>query len=106
MSAYGIAHLRNVNLGPEIVKYLQRIDATLEPFGGRFIIHGGEKDVLEGSWPGDVIVIEFPDRANAREWYDSPAYREILALRADHSDGNLMIVDGVPTDHKAIEVLG
>ena len=106
MSAYGIAHLRNVNVGPEIVEYLQRVDATLEPFGGRFIIHGGEKDVLEGNWPGDVIVIEFPDRANAREWYDSPAYREILALRTDHSDGDLMIVDGVSTDHKAIEVLG
>lgn len=106
MSAYGIAHLRNVSVGPEIVEYLQRIDATLEPFGGRFIIHGGEKDVLEGSWPGDVIVIEFPDRAAARQWYDSPAYREILALSVDHSDGDLMIVDGVSADHKAIEVLG
>lgn len=106
MSAYGIAHLRNVDVGPEIVEYLQRIDATLEPFGGRFIIHGGKKDVLEGSWPGDVIVIEFPDLVNARQWYGSPAYQEILALRADHSDGDLMIVDGVSADHKAIEVLG
>jgi hypothetical protein len=32
MPAYGIAHLRSVDFGPGIVEYLQRIDATLEPF--------------------------------------------------------------------------
>lgn len=106
MSAYGIAHLRNVKVGPQIVEYLQRIDATLEPFGGRFIVHGGAKDVLEGEWPGDLIVIEFPDRQAARQWYGSPAYAEIKALRTDYSEGDLVIVDGVSADHKAIEVLG
>ena len=64
--AYAVAHLRNVNMGPPIEEYLQRIDATLEPFGGRFLIHGGELEVLEGTWPRHLIVIEFPDRARAR----------------------------------------
>ena len=45
MPAYGIAHMRQVNVGPQIVEYLQRIDATLKPFGGRFIVHGGEVEV-------------------------------------------------------------
>ena len=36
MPAYAVAHLRNVNMGPSIEEYLQRIDATLEPFAGRF----------------------------------------------------------------------
>ena len=40
--AYAVAILHEVELGPEIVTYLERIDATLAPFGGRFIIHGGE----------------------------------------------------------------
>jgi uncharacterized protein (DUF1330 family) len=52
MSTYAVAHLRKVNLGPEIVEYLQRIDATLGPFGGRFLVHGGQVEVLEGTWPG------------------------------------------------------
>ena len=34
------------------------------------------------------------------------AYREILALRTDNSDGDVIIVDGVPADHKATDVLG
>ena len=70
MSAYAIGHLRNVTMGPEIVEYLRRIDATLEPFGGQFIIHGGSVEVMEGSWSGDLIVIAFPDIGRARAWYD------------------------------------
>ena len=41
MSAYAVANLHAVRMGPEIVRYLERIDATLAPFEGRFIIHGG-----------------------------------------------------------------
>jgi uncharacterized protein (DUF1330 family) len=106
MPAYAVAHLRNVAMGPEIVEYLRRIDATLEPFGGRFLIHGGDTQVLEGQWSGDLIVLAFPDRDRARAWYDSPAYRDILRLRADNSDGEVILVDGVSEDHKATDILG
>jgi uncharacterized protein (DUF1330 family) len=105
MSAYGIAHLRSVDFGPAIIEYLQRIDATLEPYGGRFIVHGGKAEVMEGQWPGDIVVIAFPDLATARAWYASPAYRDILALRADHSVGDLILVDGCDDDHKATDLL-
>jgi uncharacterized protein (DUF1330 family) len=71
MPAYAVAHMRQVTMGPPIVEYLERIDATLAPFGGRFIVHGGETEVLEGSWPGFVIVIEFADTGRARAWYRS-----------------------------------
>lgn len=73
--------LRRVQIGEDVLAYLQGIDATLAPFGGRFIIHGGPQQVLEGGSPGDVIVIEFPDLAAAREWYGSEAYQAILPLR-------------------------
>ncbi|MGL4287005.1 MAG: DUF1330 domain-containing protein [Phreatobacter sp.] len=105
MSAYAIARLRNVRVGPQIVEYLQRIDATLAPFGGRFIIHGGKADLLEGQWSGDLIVISFPDGASARAWYVSPAYQDILALRTDNSEGDTILIDGVSADHRATDVL-
>ncbi len=38
--AYAIARLWNIRLGPDIVEYLNRIDTTPQPFGGRFIVHG------------------------------------------------------------------
>ena len=105
MTAYAIAHLRNVRVGPDIVGYLERIDATLEPFGGRFIVHGSAIDVREGEWPGDVIVIEFPDREQATAWYESPAYQAILPLRTGNADGTAILVDGVDPDHRATDVL-
>jgi uncharacterized protein (DUF1330 family) len=40
MAGYAIAHLQDVTVGAAIVEYLQRIDATLAPFGGHFIVHG------------------------------------------------------------------
>jgi uncharacterized protein (DUF1330 family) len=105
MTAYGVAHLRKVAMGPAIVEYLRRIDETLQPFGGRFIVHGGRAEVLEGDWPGDLIVIEFPDRDHARAWYASPAYQEILRLRTDNAEGDVILVDGVPASHRATDVL-
>jgi uncharacterized protein (DUF1330 family) len=105
MPAYAVAHLRNVNMGPSIEEYLQRIDATLEPFAGRFLIHGGELDVLEGAWPGHLIVIEFPDRARARAWYQSTAYQQILPLRTNNSEADVVLADRVPEGHRATDVL-
>ncbi len=63
MTAYAVAHLRTVDQNAEIVDYLRRIDATLDPFGGRFVVHGALPEVLEGEWPGFLVVIGFPDLA-------------------------------------------
>ena len=73
MPAYAVAHMRQVTMGPPIVEYLERIDATLAPFDGRFVVHGGQVEVVEGTWPGHLIVIEFPDRARADAWYQPSA---------------------------------
>ncbi|ANT48553.1 DUF1330 domain-containing protein [Mesorhizobium amorphae] len=105
MTAYAVAHMRQATLGPEIVEYLHKIDATLEPFGGRFLVHGGAVEVVENSWPGHLIVIEFPDRDHVRGWYNSPAYQAILALRTENSQADVIFVDGVEHPHKATDVL-
>ena len=105
MPAYAIAHLRSVDVNADIVEYLERIDATLQPYDGRFVVHGGEMTVLEGEFPGNIVVIEFGDRAGAEAWYASPAYQDILPLRTRNSDGAAVIVDGVGPGHRAPEVI-
>src|SRR5690349_22276298 len=101
MPAYAVAHMRQVTMGPAIVEYLERIDATLAPFGGRFLVHGGHVDVVEGAWPGHLIVIEFPDRARADAWYRSAGYQEIVTLRTDNSRSDVIIAEGAGRDHRA-----
>jgi uncharacterized protein (DUF1330 family) len=101
MTAYAVAHLRSVDMNAEVVDYLRRIDATLDPFGGRFLVHGVRPEVREGEWPGHLVVIAFPGLDAARAWYDSPAYQEILPLRTRNADGVALLVDGVPEGYRA-----
>jgi uncharacterized protein (DUF1330 family) len=95
MTAYALAHLRTPQINDEVLEYIERIQATLDPWGGRFLVHGAEVDVKEGRWPGTVVIIEFPDLGAAQAWYHSPAYQAILALRTGNIDGSALIVDGV-----------
>jgi len=103
--AYAVAYLRHVDVGDDIVGYLERIDETLAPFGGRFLVHGGRLVGLEGAWDGDVVVIELPSLEEARRWYDSPAYQAILPLRTAHSESIACLIEGVPAGYRAVDKL-
>ncbi len=105
MSAYAIANIQSITIGPAIVEYLERIDATLAPYDGRFLIHGDPADVREGQFTGDLIAIEFPDRDRAEGWYGSAAYGDIKSLRTDNSEGWVILIDGVLPEHRATDIL-
>jgi len=105
MPAYAIANLSNVDLNADIVRYLQEIDDTLVPFGGRFLVHGVTPEVMEGPWADATVIIEFPDLERARAWYASPAYLELLPLRTENSDSAAAILDGVGDGYRAASFL-
>lgn len=98
-AAYAIAHLRTPQINPDVLEYLERIQATLDPFGGRFLVHGATVEIKEGPWPGTIVVIQFPGIDEPRAWYDSAAYQDILPLRTNHIDGEAIIVEGVDADY-------
>jgi uncharacterized protein (DUF1330 family) len=106
MTSYAVGILNDLTMGPPIVEYLRRIDGTLAPHDGHFIVHGGRAEVLEGTNPGTLIVIEFPDRSRAERWYASAEYQEILPLRTENSESTVFLIDGVDRDHRATDVLG
>jgi len=103
MTAYALANVRSVELCRDIVEYLERIQATMDPFGGRFAFHGGEKEVVEGSWDQDLILIEFPDLESVRGWWTSPEYQAIKNLRTDHMVADIVLFDTLPKDYQAGE---
>jgi uncharacterized protein (DUF1330 family) len=104
--AFAIARLWNVRMGSGIVAYLDRIDATLAPFGGRFIVHGSAIARVEGEWPdGDLIIIAFPDMDQLKAWYVSEAYAAIKSLRTNSAEGSVIFVEGVSAGHRAPDVL-
>ena len=105
MRSYAVGYLKNVEMGRDIETYLEAIDGTLALFGGRFVIHGGKKHMLEGQVETDLIVIEFPDLQSAQAWYDSAAYQAIIDYRRNNSDGQVFLIEGVDVTHKATDVL-
>ena len=76
--------------------YKRMVSATLVPFGGRFVVRGGQTEVLEGDWrPSRLVLLEFPSIERARAWWNSPEYAEARALRQATSTGTLIILEGV-----------
>jgi uncharacterized protein (DUF1330 family) len=99
MTAYAVARVRTANVThPEVHEYLRRIQSTLDPHSGKFLVHGGgDMEQVEGDWGGvGVIILEFPDRAQLQAWYESPAYQELIPLRTRNTEMDIIIADGVP----------
>lgn len=105
MAAYAVAIVRETRFGPEVRRYLELIDETLKPYGGQYRIHGGPYEKLEGAWTGDLIVIEFPNLERARAWYHSDNYAAIRPLRVANTTGEVFLVPGVDSQHKATDIL-
>ncbi len=94
MSAYIIARI-NVTDPNDYKNYASQTVALAEKFGGKFLVKGGAQTQLEGNGPDRHVIIEFPDRETALEWYNSDAYRRILSIAISSSERDIVVVDGL-----------
>jgi uncharacterized protein (DUF1330 family) len=116
LSTYLINHLRIPNRmpRPDSLVYLERVEATFAPYGGKWLVLDADVTVLEGAWPGSVVLMEFPDMNAARRWYESDEYQRIIHLRTDNVISDLVLVDSVArgftsaawADHIRAEIAG
>jgi uncharacterized protein (DUF1330 family) len=75
--------------------YKQLTPASIAAFGGRFLVRGGQTEVVEGSrQPGRVVVLEFPSMDHARKWWDSEQYEKAKKIRQRAASTNMIIVEG------------
>ena len=76
--------------------YSAAVASTFEPFGGRFIVRGGEASPLEGEGPkGRFVVIAFDSMEKAQAWYNSPAYQKLKPIRQRSGNSRTFIVQGI-----------
>ncbi len=95
MAAYIIAQIE-ITDPPLFEEYRRQVPPTLAPYGGKFIVRGGQSETLEGNWePRRLVVLEFPDRESARAWWASSEYSAAKALRQRAARTELIIIDGV-----------
>jgi uncharacterized protein (DUF1330 family) len=96
MPAYVIGDVRDARDAEALAEYRRGNTDSVARHGGRFVARGGAVELLEGDWDTRrIVVIEFPDMATARGWYESEDYAPLKALRQSVSDTNLILVEGV-----------
>jgi uncharacterized protein (DUF1330 family) len=79
--------------------YQQLATASVEKFGGRFIVRGGSRVTLEGSWdPPRLVVVEFPSLDQITRWYRSREYQEAIAARKGAAIFQMLGVEGNSTE--------
>ena len=94
MSAYIIAQVKVHNL-EEYRKYQSAFMAASEPFGVRVLVATDDAEVLEGEWPHvRTVIMEYPSKDRAKEWYESEQYQEIVHHRFRAATTNMILVDG------------
>ena len=94
MSAYIIVEIEILDpVGYEDYKSLA--GATVEKYGGKYIVRGGETETLEGDWqPKRVVVLEFQSAQRAKEWLNSEEYRGPRKMRHRTARTNMILVEG------------
>jgi uncharacterized protein (DUF1330 family) len=70
--------------------------ASIARAGGRYLVRGGDVEVLEGEPPaGRTVVVEFPTLQAALDWYRGDAYTDARALREGAANARMYVVDGL-----------
>lgn len=77
-------------------EYRARVGKTLEQYGAKFVVRGGEIEVLEGDWqPKRMVMCVFDSVDKARAWYHSKEYQEVKKYREHNARMNMVVVEGV-----------
>jgi uncharacterized protein (DUF1330 family) len=98
MLAY-IVFLRDRTTDPaELAAYTEKVPATLQGHPVKILAAYGNYEVLEGSDVEGGVLVEFPTFAEAKAWYDSPAYQEVRQHRFRGAEYRAVILEGLAPD--------
>lgn len=95
MAAYAIAGIQGVSDEAGMAQYRAGVGQSMAAYGGK-LLAAAPGECAEGEWrPLVGVVIEFPDIAALKGWYESEGYRELRALRQRSAQTDILFVDGV-----------
>ena len=75
--------------------YGKTAGALVEKFGGRYLLMGPGAQLLEGDF-GDgasMVISEWPDKASALRFWNSPEYAEAKKLREGLADCQVLLIE-------------
>ena len=77
-------------------EFLEKVTATVESHGGKFVARGGAIDVILGDWrPTRVALLKFGSVEQVNTWLSSPEYTALDEIRTKSSNINMVVVEGL-----------
>ncbi len=92
---YWIAHV-TVNDPEGYKQYVAANAVAFKKYGARFIVRGGENEIVAGSGLQGKrhVVIEFDSYATAKACHDSPEYQAAAKIRDKYSVADVVVIEG------------
>ena len=94
MAAYIVFTRLRTRKAAELDAYRKQVGTSLAGHNIKALVNYGPYEVLEGPEVEGVVILEFPTRAEAKAWYESPAYQEAVRHRFMGADYTAIIVEG------------
>lgn len=93
MSAYVIIHA-TIKDPEKVQEYAAIAGPTVAAAGGEFVSAGQVAEVMAGQHGYDkAIVIRFPDKQTAQNWYKSEAYQKSVPIREQAMDAVFILAE-------------
>ncbi len=95
MPAYMIVTAKIADRDAFITGYGAAAGAVVSQYGGRYILRGPGAELLEGEF-GDgasMVISEWPDKATAKAFWNSPEYGEAKKLREGIADVQVLLIE-------------
>lgn len=94
MSVYLIAEV-TVDDPKVYAEYDARVPATVERYGGRYLVRCDHVLALAGGWtPERVVIIEWDSVDHLRTWLYSPEYLALAPLQEQSTTSRSIVVEG------------
>jgi uncharacterized protein (DUF1330 family) len=94
MTAYIILEI-DVHNAEIYEAYKKLSPPTLNLYGGKYLVRGGDPELVEGdNQPSRIVVLQFEDRQKAKTWLSSPEYAPAWTMRKEAAYTRAYIVDG------------
>ncbi|MCH6583185.1 MAG: DUF1330 domain-containing protein [Proteobacteria bacterium] len=95
MAAYVLVDVM-VNDSDRYEEYKKLAPPAIAAYGGKYLARGGRTEVLEGDWPLDrFVILEFESVERAKQWHESPAYRQARTLRHETASTKMVVVESL-----------
>ena len=95
MKVYLIVHIEVTN--PELMeKYRELVPKIVAKYQGKYLVRGGDSEILEGDYfKHRIVLLEFPSRQQANNFYHSEDYAPVKMLRIEAGNNSIVLVEGI-----------